>query len=124
MRDEKGRDIYFYTHDHGSKLEAVVAAALVRGHSRREDYEYLARIVFSELIRYEVLGELGYGIGHVEHIDLQNPLVVVDVGKQVVELYQTRTGTTRGALISSRTFPAHVAWVQPPAATRDVEAGR
>ena len=56
-------DLYFYTHWGAEKLPIVVANALNRGRGRWGDYEYLNRIIFSEMIQDEVLSETGYGIG-------------------------------------------------------------
>ncbi len=54
--------IYFYTHWSGSELPNIVASALSRGENRWDDDIYLARILFSELIKNDVLDETGYGI--------------------------------------------------------------
>lgn len=54
-------DIYLYSHwdsDLGTKL----ASALQRGKARWNDASYLARIIFSEMIKDDVDGLTGYGI--------------------------------------------------------------
>jgi hypothetical protein len=55
--------IYMYTHWSGSMLPGIVRDALIRGRGRWGDPQYLARIVFCELIQGAVLEETGYGLG-------------------------------------------------------------
>jgi hypothetical protein len=59
---DDGGTLHFYTHWSGSELPQIVANALDRGRSRWDDPPYLNRILFSELIQGDVLGETGYGI--------------------------------------------------------------
>lgn len=55
--------LHFYTHWSGYKLQATVAAALNRGRNRWDDDQYLARIVFCEMIQDDVVGgETGFGL--------------------------------------------------------------
>jgi len=76
-------EIYFYTHDMGSDLKQIVAMALDRGESRWSDGQYLARIIFCELIKRDVLGTTGYGISTYVG-DNENPYVIVDTVNQTV----------------------------------------
>lgn len=55
--------VWFYTHWAGSSLPGTVADALDRGRDRWSDDQYLARIIFCEMVQPEVLGTTGYGIG-------------------------------------------------------------
>ena len=57
----KGADVFFYDHWKCSRLAETVRAALVRA-AGRLDPEYLARIVFCEMVRGEELETTGYGI--------------------------------------------------------------
>jgi hypothetical protein len=57
-----GDKIYFYTHWTGSDLPLILKSALIRGKNRWNDESYLSRIIFSEMIKYNVLEEVGYGI--------------------------------------------------------------
>lgn len=59
---DDGGSIYFYSHWSGYRLPQVVAAALDRGRSRWDDYPYLNRILFCELVKGDEGGETGYGI--------------------------------------------------------------
>jgi hypothetical protein len=75
--------IYLYTHWGAEELEETLRQALLRGRDRWSDPEYLARIIFSEMIRDEVLETTGYGIApHV--MDDQYPTIEVHLEKQTV----------------------------------------
>jgi hypothetical protein len=63
-------DVYLYTHWGGQELVKDVKAALVRGKDRWDDDEYLARIIFSEMIKKDILGLTNYGIGTQQHDDI------------------------------------------------------
>lgn len=62
MEIEDGTEIYLYTHWHGSELKSILQSALIRGRSRWSDESYLARIIFSEMIKDSVEELTGYGI--------------------------------------------------------------
>lgn len=79
-------DVYLYTHWGGSELPQTVAYALQRGKGRWTDETYLCRIVFSEMIKAEVLGETGYGISTAPAGDAGYPPVVIDCDKQTVSI--------------------------------------
>ena len=83
---EDGRDIFFYTHWGAHELPQDVANALIRGKNRWDDEEYLARIIFSEMIQNNVLDEMGFGIGTGIHGDLNRPLIIVDIRTKTVNL--------------------------------------
>lgn len=57
-----GQHVCFYTHWGGSELKDTLKAALQRGRDRWDDESYLARIIFSEMIKEDVDGLTGYGI--------------------------------------------------------------
>lgn len=54
--------VVFYQHSDAYNLGRTLADALARGNERWEDGPYLARIIFSEMIKDYVLEETGYGI--------------------------------------------------------------
>lgn len=72
--------VYLYTHNNGGGLARLVrdVCASAAGQSRKQDSEYLARIIFSRMIRDDIGGETGFGIGTSQHGDLDNPLIVVN----------------------------------------------
>jgi len=84
-KDKDKECVYFYTHWSASELEDTVRRALAR-RQRWDDDEYLARIIFSEMIKDEVDEEAGYGIGHSEHGGIWK-LVTVNCNDQTVEVY-------------------------------------
>lgn len=79
----KDTGIYLYTHWSGYTLKKILQTALQRK-QRWNDVEYLTRIIFCEMIGDDIKGETGYGIGNIEHGDLNNPLLIVDVKKQTI----------------------------------------
>lgn len=58
--------IWLYTHSDGSSLKSILKAALKRGQGRWTDRPYLTRIIFSEMIKDDILGDTGYGIDYIE----------------------------------------------------------
>lgn len=76
-------DIFFYTHWGGSELPRTVAEALKRGTGRWDDEAYLARIIFSEMVKDEVLQETGYGIAPYQP-DNEHSIVEVDARLKTV----------------------------------------
>jgi len=82
----ESKEIYFYSHWNGSNLEEVVVAALERGNDRHHDPEYLARIIFCEMIKDEVLETTGFGIGFAQHGDVRR-VIIVDCDNQEVTFF-------------------------------------
>lgn len=76
-------EVYLYTHWSGSELPDILRAALVRGRNRWTDGQYLARIIFSEMINGSVMDETGYGIS-TRPGDGQSNMIYVNVEKQTV----------------------------------------
>jgi hypothetical protein len=79
-----GGKIYFYTHWDGRNLPNTLQKALRRGEDRWNDEQYLARIIFCEMIQDDVLSNTGYGISTYEG-DNQRSLLIVDIKKQEVQ---------------------------------------
>ena len=83
--------VYLYSHwGSGSILKTVKTALSKRW--RWNDMEYLARIIFCEMVKDDINGEVGYGIGASQHGDLDN-LVTVDVSKQTVSFQDMFSGS-------------------------------
>ena len=82
--------VYLYTHYNASELETILSEAL-RGGRRWSDSEYLARIIFCRMVRDDVDGELGYGIGTELHGDVWK-LIEVDCGNQLITVKTDREG--------------------------------
>mgnify|MGYP001590134658 CR=1 FL=1 len=75
--------VYLYTHWEGDKLKETLKTALSRK-ERWDDEEYLARIIFCEMVKGSQDETTGYGIGTQQHNDLNYPLLVIDVKNQKV----------------------------------------
>ncbi len=82
---DDGGTIYFYTHWDGEELPNILRAALLRGKDRWNDNAYLARVIFCEMIKDDVLGLTGYGIS-TYLMDNEHPLIYVYPGDQTVSI--------------------------------------
>lgn len=71
--------VYLYQHYDGDGLYDTVKAAVMSsvGQNRKNDAEYLARIVFCAMVHDYIDGETGYGINTYKHGDIEY-LVTVD----------------------------------------------
>ena len=85
----KKSGVYLYSHWGGSELNKIVKSAL-RQKLRWDDVEYLTRIIFCEMIKEDVAGETGFGIGTKEHRDNEHPIVIVDTDTQTVRIGKTK----------------------------------
>ncbi len=101
--------IYMYTHWTGSVLPATVRAALVRGRGRWGDSQYLARIIFCELVAESVMEETGFGLS-TRMGDNGQYIVRVDDNTQRVSFHdQGKERNPRDKGIASWTYDAFVA---------------
>ncbi len=82
---DDGGTIYFYTHWEGEELQNTLRAALIRGKDCWGDNAYLARIIFCEMIKNNVLGLTGYGISTYLG-DNEHPLIHVYPIAQTVSI--------------------------------------
>jgi hypothetical protein len=83
--------VYLYTHWGGSNLLETVKEAIgsKEGRGRWSDGEYLTRIIFSRMIKHDLMGETGYGIGTRQHGDIER-LITVNCKEKTIryqELY-------------------------------------
>ena len=62
MKESDGKEVVFYTHCKGSELPETLRSALIRGKSRWEDEQYLARIIFCEMVKGSEMEQTGFGI--------------------------------------------------------------
>ncbi len=74
--------VYLYTHYDGSNLINIVKKSIIK-QKRWNDSEYLARIIFCEMIKEDIEGSTGFGIGTSEHGDIEY-LDIVDIPNQRV----------------------------------------
>ena len=76
--------VYLYTHWDASELTKIVQKALAKKW-RWDDPEYLARIIFCEMVKGDEEGETGYGIGNNLHGDVWR-LIKVNCENQTVQV--------------------------------------
>lgn len=88
-------DVWFYSHWGGSDLPAVLQKALARK-QRWDDPSYLARIIFSEMIKGHVEGETGFGIS-CSIQDNSHNFLVVDVPAQEVSVVDSSPSEAEGS---------------------------
>lgn len=74
--------IYLYQHYDGYGLFDIVEKAIAKKW-RWDDVEYLTRIIFCEMVKENIGGETGYGIGKSQHGDIEY-LVTVDVKNKTI----------------------------------------
>ncbi len=80
--------VYLYTHWSGHRLPTTVQNALLRK-QRWGNNTYLARIIFSEMIRKEIDEDTGFGIS--THItDNEYPIIVVNCDNLTIGFAQPR----------------------------------
>lgn len=83
MKYQDGSKIFFYTHWGGSYLKETLKDALERSRDRWNDESYLARIVFSEMIKDSVGDTTGYGIAPYAP-DNEHEHVIVNVAAKTI----------------------------------------
>lgn len=80
---DRSDQVCLYTHWSGSELPSILRAALIRGKSRWNDGQYLARIIFCEMVRGSEMDLTGYGISQTIGDGADN-VIYVDIGAQTV----------------------------------------
>lgn len=80
--DELEGAVWLYSHWGGTDLPSVVQSALKR-QERWNDSEYLARIVFQEMIGDDK-SATGYGIGTSEHGDNEHPVLILNASSMII----------------------------------------
>jgi hypothetical protein len=91
-KDKPESGIFFYSHWTGTDLPETLQAALKRGQGRWDDEQYLARIIFCEMIRHDGLDEItGFGIS-TYICDNEHPILVVDCDKAIVGISKEPRG--------------------------------
>lgn len=81
----KNENIWLYTHWTGTTLPLQVQAALKRGKDRWSDPPYFIRIIFSEMIKDEVMSDIGFGIYN-SYQDSNHDDIVIDITKQTISI--------------------------------------
>lgn len=82
---ENDEQVCLYTHWMGSELPDVLRSALKRGKTRWTDGQYLARVIFCEMVRGDMEGTTGFGISQTIG-DGGNQVIVVNIDEQTVSV--------------------------------------
>lgn len=87
--DTEPHSVFLYTHWHGSDLPNIIADALnsKQGRNRWTDPTYLARIIFTNMVKADGIyedGETGFGISPFES-DKNHRTIVIDLDRQTVD---------------------------------------
>lgn len=77
--------VFLYTHWGAKTLVDDFKQWINHARPRWTDDEYFTRIIFSQMIKDDVDGETGYGIGNREHGDIEL-LISINVEKQVITI--------------------------------------
>ncbi len=79
LNEDGGPAVYLYTHDGSDRVVGQVKRALANYPNRWNDHCYLARLIFTEMIKSDnaIDSEYGFGICTEQHFDI-NRLVIVD----------------------------------------------
>ena len=82
-----GGTIYLYTHWGGTELPKTLQSALIRGRERWTDEAYLARIIFSEMVKDDILGLTGVGLStQQQDNEPSRPIILVAIQEQAVTI--------------------------------------
>lgn len=81
----EGDRVYLYSHWSGHDMPEILRGALARASDRWDDPQYLARVVFCDLIGGDTKSTTGFGISATLG-DNEHPIIVVDCERQVVRL--------------------------------------
>jgi hypothetical protein len=81
VRDKEA--VFLYGHWSGTELPEIARAALERAEGRWDDAQYLARIVFEDMIADDLGGLTGYGIT-TQIADNEYDLIVLRPDRQVL----------------------------------------
>lgn len=87
---DRHNHIVLYAHWAGTELPNILKSALKRGEGRWDDFQYLTRIIFCEMIKDDVMGTTGYGISQ-QFGDGEDRVLTVTVDRQTVKDYNGNT---------------------------------
>lgn len=79
-----GEAVFLYSHWGGSGLAELVHSVLSRK-QRWDDSPYLARMLFSAMVKGDVDGETGFGIS-AQLCEAEHPVIVIDSATQTIGL--------------------------------------
>lgn len=103
-----GPDLYLYTHWGGYALDDILKRALKRGEDRWNDDQYLARIIFCEMVKEDIDGTMGYGVG-TELGDNEYDLLICDTVTRTV--YRERVVAHRAGERDATVYQSFAAYI-------------
>lgn len=107
--------VFFYTHWSGYLVKPILQTALRRGQERWDDPQYLARIIFCEMVKGDPQGVTGFGITTAIG-DSGYPLLCVNMDERTVCELDSRNDLS--AKVKKKwTFEQFIAAVFEPQAT-------
>ncbi len=77
--------VCLYTHWHGYELPAILQSALKRGKERIDNFQYLNRIIFCDMIKGHEEKLTGFGITQNVH-DGGTQVITLDMDKKTVQI--------------------------------------
>lgn len=83
IKTDKNGSVFLYSHWDGAEIFPKLKKSLLRGDERHNDPEYLARIIFDDLVNGSK-GTSGYGISTSRHTDIEHLIPVVDCDTQEI----------------------------------------
>lgn len=89
QNDENNSVIYLYSHWSGSSAFKQLKAGLTIGKGAWSDPEYLARIIYDQMLKGAPDPTMGYGISTIQHGDLSHPIPVLDCETRTIEWVAT-----------------------------------
>lgn len=83
----KGGDeqVCLYTHWRGYELPATLQESLKRAKDRIDDFQYLTRIIFCDMVRGHEKELTGFGITQKVH-DGETAVITIDMGEHTVQV--------------------------------------
>lgn len=81
---EDGEQVCLYTHWHGHELPDILQSSLRRGAERVDDFQYLTRIIFCDMVKGHETKLTGFGITQNVH-DGDNQVITLDLDKKTVQ---------------------------------------
>lgn len=83
--------VFLYTHWGANRMVDDLKKALSL-HKRWDDDEYLARIIFCQLVKDDIDGTISYGIGTSQHGDIEK-LISINCQEETIEVNDLYMGT-------------------------------
>lgn len=105
FKDQDGNDVYVYLYSHwgGSDLPMILQSALKRGNDRWTDNPYLTRIIFSEMVKDDLMDTTGYGISNYI-CDNEHAIIYVDTDNQTITIGEASWSFKEYIELDKRTF--------------------